>query len=91
MESMGGTLIREAEERSIKERKVEGKATLRKFEKARRSNTVLNLCKNIHTVYKCKHNIYKSNIYMFINNLNKIMPFELTRATGYLMKKKIQA
>lgn len=25
---------------------------------------------------------------MFINNLNKIMPFELTRATGYLMKKK---
>lgn len=25
---------------------------------------------------------------MFINNLNKIMPFKLTRATGYLMKKK---
>lgn len=41
-------------------------------------------------IYKCKHNIYKCNIYMFINNLNKIMPFELTRATGYLIK-KIQA
>lgn len=25
---------------------------------------------------------------MFINNLNKIMPFDLTRATGYLIKRK---
>lgn len=37
-------------------------------------------------IYKCKRNIYKCNVYMFINNLNKIMPFELTRATGYLIK-----
>lgn len=50
MERMGGTLIREAEERSIKERKVKGKTTLRTFEKARRSNTALNLCKNTYNI-----------------------------------------
>lgn len=86
MERRGGTLIREAGKRSIKERKTEGKITLKKFEKARRV-ILFFMYGKLRMIYKCKRNIYKCNIYMFINNLNKIMPFELTRATGYLIKK----
>lgn len=46
----GSTLIREAGERSIKERKAEGKITLKKFEKARRSNTVFHLWKIMYDI-----------------------------------------